>query len=130
VLWLLVALVPGLLILATLWLGRLERDLAHDSVTASDVAEFLRHADAADVHMLARAGLSDALDSQQRRHARRLSESPRLRAIEAPRPPSPYLAASLRERAEYTLPTHVPMAVHRHRRANPQVTGTRHVNHV
>ena len=46
VLWLLVACIPALVILATLGLGRLERALAHDSVTATDVAEFLEGAGA------------------------------------------------------------------------------------
>ena len=36
--WLLVACVPGLLMLVTLGLGRLERALSADTVTASDVA--------------------------------------------------------------------------------------------
>ncbi len=44
--WLLVACVPGLLMLATLGLGRLESELAHDTVSATDVDEFLEHAEA------------------------------------------------------------------------------------
>ena len=74
--WLLVAFVPGLLMLATLGLGRLEKELAHDTVTASDVAEFLEHAEAVDVRTLAREGMPEALDYLHRRQALRLLESP------------------------------------------------------
>lgn len=67
--WLLVACVPGLLMLATLGLGRLERFLARDTVTATDVAEFLEQAEAVDVHTLARNGMPEALDYLHRRQA-------------------------------------------------------------
>lgn len=70
--WLLVACVPGLLMLATLGLGRLERFLARDTVTATDVAEFLEQAEAVDVHTLARNGMPEALDYLHRRQARRI----------------------------------------------------------
>jgi hypothetical protein len=132
--WLLVACVPGLLILATLWLGRLERELAHDSVTASDVAEFLQHADAVDVHTLARKGMPEALASQHRRQARRLNESPRPAALPGPRHSVPFFAIDAGDRGEFTLPTALPtarqIAQYRHSRVNPQVTATRHVNPV
>ena len=39
--WLLVACVPGLLMLVTLGLGRLETEIAHNTVTTTDVDEFL-----------------------------------------------------------------------------------------
>jgi hypothetical protein len=74
--WLLVACVPGLLMLATLGLGRLERELSADTVTATDVAEFLERAEAVDVHTLAREGISEALEYLHRREAQRLAESP------------------------------------------------------
>lgn len=76
--WLLVACVPGLLMLATLGLGRLERFLARDTVTATDVAEFLEQAEAVDVHTLARNGMPEALDYLHRRQARRITDSPPL----------------------------------------------------
>ena len=71
--WLLVACVPGLLMLATLGLGRLEKELAHDTVTATDVDEFLEHAEAVDVHTLAREGMPEALEYLHRRQAQRLA---------------------------------------------------------
>ena len=74
--WLLVACVPGLLMLATLGLGRLEKELTHESVTSTDVADFLEHAEAVDVHRLARAGMPEALDYLHRRQAELLAESP------------------------------------------------------
>jgi hypothetical protein len=74
--WLLVACVPGLLMLATLGLGRLEKELARDSVTATDVAEFLEHAEALDMHTLAREGMPEALEYLHRRQALQLAESP------------------------------------------------------
>lgn len=83
--WLLVACVPGLLMLATLGLGRLERFLARDTVTATDVAEFLEQAEAVDVHTLARNGMPEALDYLHRRQARRITDSPPLGSGAGPR---------------------------------------------
>ena len=77
--WLLVACVPGLLMLATLGLGRLEKEIAHDTVTATDVDEFLEHAEAVDVHTLAREGMPEALEYLHRRQALRLADSPAAR---------------------------------------------------
>jgi hypothetical protein len=45
---LLVALIPGLLMLATIGLGRLESRLTRDAVSVADVDEFLQQARAAD----------------------------------------------------------------------------------
>src|SRR6201982_3281735 len=73
--WLLVASVPGLLMLATLGLGRLEREVANDTVTATDVDEFLEHAEAVDVHTLAREGMPEALEYLHLRQAQRLADS-------------------------------------------------------
>jgi hypothetical protein len=64
---LLVALIPGLLMMATFALDRLEATLSRDTVSASDVATFLDQAEADDVNTLARDGMSRALDSQHRR---------------------------------------------------------------
>jgi hypothetical protein len=74
VLWLLVACVPGLLMLATLGLGRLETEIAHNTVTTTDVDEFLEYAEAVDVHTLAREGMPEALDYLHRRQARQLAQ--------------------------------------------------------
>ncbi|BBX00138.1 hypothetical protein BST36_20415 [Mycolicibacterium moriokaense] len=65
--WLLVALIPGLLMMATFALDRVEATLSHDTVSASDVAAFLEQAEAVDVNTLARDGMSRAMDSQHRR---------------------------------------------------------------
>jgi len=65
--WLLVALTPGLLMLATFGLQRLESGLENDTLTASDVAEFLEQAEPVDVRTLAREGMPGALDSLHRR---------------------------------------------------------------
>ena len=65
--WLLVAFIPGLLMLATFGLQRLEAGLENNTLTASDVAEFLDQAEPIDVRTLARKGMPEALDSQHRR---------------------------------------------------------------
>ena len=124
--WLLAALVPGLLMLATLGLGRLERQLAQDSVTASDVDEFLENADPVDVHTLAREGMPEALDYLHRRQVQRSLDSPRPGRHARPDDAAPPFAGDLDIYDETALPTQM----HKHSRANPEVTGTRHVNRV
>jgi hypothetical protein len=66
---LLVAFIPGLLMLATLGLERLEAGLENDTLTARDVAEFLDQAEPSDVRILARTGMPDALEGLHRRIA-------------------------------------------------------------
>jgi hypothetical protein len=66
---LLVAFIPGLLMLATFGLGRLEAGLENDTLSASDVAEFLKQAEPIDVRTLAREGMPEALDCLHRRIA-------------------------------------------------------------
>jgi hypothetical protein len=125
--WLLAALVPGLLMLATLGLGRLERELAHDAVVAAtDVAEFLDHAEAVDVHTLATEGMPEALDYLHRRQAQQLLASPAPGRHARPDDARPLFAGAVDDYGEATLPTRT----HNHSRANPQVAGTRHVNRV
>jgi hypothetical protein len=124
--WLLVACVPGLLMLAALGLGRLEKELAHDSVTTTDVDEFLEYAEAVDVHTLAREGMPEALEYLHLRQAQRLTESP---------PPSSHTG---RHRAESLFANDVndpgtaglPTRIHTHSRVNPQFKATRHVDRV
>ena len=60
--------------LATFGLERLEAGLDCDTVSATDVAEFLEQARAADVHTLARDGMPTALDGMHRRQQERVSE--------------------------------------------------------
>jgi hypothetical protein len=73
---LLVAFIPGLLMLATFGLGRLEAGLVENTVTASDVAEFLAQAEPVDVRTLAREGMPEALDCLHRRIGRITDELP------------------------------------------------------
>jgi hypothetical protein len=124
--WLLVACVPGLLMLATLGLGRLESELAHDTVSATDVDEFLEHAEAVDVHTLAREGMPEALDYLHRRQALRLADSPPASPQIGPRHAKPAFATDFGDRDEAGLPTRT----RAHSHVNPQFRGTRHVNRV
>jgi hypothetical protein len=71
---LLVAFIPGLLMLATFGLERLESGLDSDTVSATDVAEFLEQARANDVRTLARDGMPEALDGMHRRLQERIPE--------------------------------------------------------
>ncbi|MFZ1179058.1 MAG: hypothetical protein WAO15_22950 [Mycobacterium sp.] len=124
--WLLVACVPGLLMLAALGLGRLEADLARDSVTTTDVDEFLEYADAVDMHTLAREGMPEAVEYLHRRQAQRLSDSPPAGSNAGPRHAAPSFAASFTDHGEVALPTRI----HAHSRTNPQFKATRYVNRV
>ena len=123
--WLLVACVPGLLMLATLGLGRLERELSSNTVTAKDVAEFLEQAEAVDVHTLAREGMPEALDYLHRRQAQRLGESPPQRSLSPPQQQL-YFAGDLAGPGMAALPT----PIHAHSRINPQFRETPDVNRV
>lgn len=124
--WLLVACIPGLLMLATLGLGRLEKSLARDTVTAREVVDFLEQAEAVDVHTLAREGMPEALDYLHRRQARGLTEAPAITAPTGRHHVEAFFASDVAARAETGLPTRV----HRHARPNPQFTATRHINRV
>ena len=109
--WLLVALIPGLLMLATFGLERLESGLRRDTVSATDVAEFLEQAEAGDVDTLARDGMSDALDCLNQRLHERESGTNGVR------------------RAEQLAPG-LPTRVYLHHLANPEFQPTRHANRV
>ncbi|WP_082929753.1 hypothetical protein [Mycobacterium sp. 1164966.3] len=124
--WLLVACVPGLLMLATLGLGRLERELTTDTVTATDVDEFLEHAEAVDVHTLAREGMPEALDYLHRRQVQRLAESPAPGAPSRPRHDALLFAGDFRTPGESGLP----IRMDARSRINPQFRETRDVNRV
>ncbi|MEZ0341694.1 hypothetical protein ACAG25_17135 [Mycobacterium sp. pV006] len=69
--WLLVALIPGLLMLATFGLDRVEAGLRQDMFSAADVAELLGHAEAVDVDTLARDGIDSALHGAAQRRDER-----------------------------------------------------------
>lgn len=121
--WLLVACVPGLLMLAALALGRLEKELARDSVNTVDVAEFLARADVIDVQTLAREGMPEALEYLYRHQLAQVSDSARAARHALGRHVVPSFATDL---AEMTLPTRI----HSHSHINPQFRATRHVNRV
>jgi len=123
--WLLVAVVPGLLMLATLGLGRLEKSLAHDTLTATEVAEFLERAEAVDVRTLAREGMPEALDYLHRRQAERINDPPVARSSAGKHHADPFFTAAFTA-VEPGLPTRR----NKHSRANPQFQATQHVNRV
>ncbi|OBJ04357.1 hypothetical protein A5660_18990 [Mycobacterium alsense] len=120
--WLLVACVPGLLMLVTLGLGRLEAELTDDAVTSTDVDDFLEHAEAVDVHTLAREGMPEALDFLHRRMALRLAESP----PPGPRHAAPEPAPAVGGRGEAGLPTRTADDPH----VNQQFRWARYANRV
>lgn len=126
VLWLLVACIPALLMLATLGLGRLERSLTHDTVSASDVADFLDHADAVDVRTLAREGMPEALELLHRRQARGVEAAAAPRALTGRHHVETFFAADMVGRIESGLPTRIQGRYV----TNTQFTVTRHVNRV
>jgi len=107
---LLAAFIPALLMLATFGLQRLESSLSDDTLSASDVAEFLAQAEADDVDTLAREGMGSALDGLHKR----LGEQDWSLAT----------ASAASEMA--SLPNRLVM----HHRANPEFQPTRHANRV
>jgi hypothetical protein len=124
--WLLVACVPGLLMLATLGLGRLEKEISHDTVTATDVDEFLEHAGAVDVRTLAREGMPEALDYLHRRQAQQLTESPSPGSHVGKHRPETIFARDFNGAGEAGLPTQM----HTRSRVNPQFRATKDANRV
>jgi hypothetical protein len=124
--WLLVACVPVLMMLAALGLGRLEQELGHDTVTATDVDDFLEHAEAVDVHTLAREGMPEALDYLHRRQAQQLTDSPSSGSHGGKHRAETIFARDFANRGEAGLPTRI----HTHSRVNPQYRATKHVNRV
>jgi hypothetical protein len=130
VLWLLVACIPGLLMLATLGLGRLEMSLAHDTVTATDVAEFLDQADAVDVRTLAREGMPEALEYLHRRQALELAAPPQQQALTGRHHAETFFATDVAGRIEAGRPTRNAGSAAGRYRTNAQFTVTRHINHV
>ena len=96
--------------LATFGLERLEAGLVRDTVSATDVAEFLEQAEAGDVDTLARDGMARALESLHRRHHDRD-------------------ATSAAATASTDMPG-LPTRVYVHHRPNPEFQPTRHANRV
>jgi hypothetical protein len=107
---LLAALIPGLLMLATFGLQRLESSLDDDTVSASDVAEFLEQAEADDVDTLAREGMGRALDGLHQRLGER-----------------DWLLAGGSDAGDMTS---LPTRLYAHHGSNPEFQPTRHANRV
>jgi hypothetical protein len=107
---LLAAFIPALLMLATFGLQRLESSLDDDTVSASDVAEFLNQAEPDDVDTLAREGMGRALDNLHQRLGER--DWP--------------LATPTTAREMSSLPNRLVV----HHRPNPEFQPTRHANRV
>lgn len=124
--WLLVACVPGMLMLAALGLGRLERDLSPAAVTTTGVDEFLDQAEAVDVHTLAREGMPEALEFLHLRQARELSRPQPTGRHALPNHAAPHFALDSRERVQAL----VAVRMRAHSGVNPEFTLTRYVNRV
>jgi len=124
--WLLVAFIPGLLMLATFGLARLEAGLEKDTVTAGDVAEFLQQATPIDMRTLARHGMPEALDSLYRRMDR-LGDESRYRLDDADPVTDPLLTAAFISAAGHPG---LPRRWHNHSQANRQFGPPRHANRV
>ena len=125
--WLLVACVPGLLMLATLGLGRLEREITRAPVTPVDVARYLAHAEAPEPLALrapARSGMPEALDYLHRRQAQRVIPEPRRVVLPGPRTgrhhADPFVVAEFR----------VAMRVSGHSQTDQRFRTTRHIDRV
>jgi hypothetical protein len=123
--WLLVACVPGLLMLAALGLGRLEREITGEPVIATDADELPPLAEAVDLHTLAREGMPEALEYLHRQEQRQL-ECPPAGAHGGGRHAAPVFAANFCGSPEPGLsePRHALSSV------NPQFKTPRHVNRV
>ncbi|WP_156686392.1 hypothetical protein [Mycobacterium sp. Marseille-P9652] len=124
--WLLVAGVPGLLMLAALGLGRLEHDLARGTARAVDVDEFLRHAEAVGMQALARAGMPEALEYLHQRPASGLCAPPPTGRHALPIHAAPLFAVDSRDHRQAVLS----MRIQAHSRVNPEFGLTTHVNRV
>jgi hypothetical protein len=124
--WLLVAFIPGLLMLATFGLERLEAGLENDTLTASDVAEFLKQAEPVDVRRLAREGMPEALDCLHRRIGRISDEAPYLPSRADP------VTDQLLAAAIISAPKRPgsPRQRHQNSRTNRQFGPPRHANRV
>jgi hypothetical protein len=124
--WLLVAFIPGLLMLATFGLDRLEAGLSTNTVTASDVAEFLEQAEPVDMRTLARDGMPQALDCLHRRIGR-ISDELTHRPDAAEPATDPLLGAALISAARQPV---LPGQRYNHSRPNRQFGPPRHANRV
>jgi hypothetical protein len=123
---LLVAFIPGLLMLATFGLQRLEAGLEKDTVTASDVAEFLKQAEPIDMRTLAREGMPEALDRLHRRMGRVSDQLPH-RLVDTDPVTDPLLTAAFISAYQHAG---LPRQWHNHSQANRQFGPPQHANRV
>jgi hypothetical protein len=112
--------------LATFGLARLEAGLEKDTVTATDVAEFLRQAEPIDVRTLARDGMPEALECLHRRIGRGTDEAPYLRGGDEP-PKDQFLVAAIVSGADQTGLSGQPR---QHSGSNRQFGPRHHANRV
>lgn len=112
--------------LAALWLGRLETDLARQPAAVPRAPQLTGRRDAVNVRALASPGTPDPLVQLQRRPLERRPEPVPTGRHAEPRHAAPAFAVGLADRDEWTLPTRI----HGHSPINPQFKATRHVNRV
>jgi hypothetical protein len=123
---LLVACVPGLLMLAALGLGRLENEIARGPVVAVRTEAFVERPEPVAISALAREGMPEALEYLHRRQAQLLLDPPPYGRHAAPHYAVPVFAGNFTAREEVGLPTRI----HAHSHINPQFSQTRYVNRV
>lgn len=121
-----VAFVPMLLILATVGLGRLEVWLGHDTVTATDVVEFLHRAQRSELRALGQQRVPQTLDCVNRGYSQTLSSARAVGPSTGKHHAAPFLVSVFSDAVERGLPTK-PSA---HSPVSSPVKPTRHVNHV
>jgi hypothetical protein len=112
--------------LATFGLERLEAGLENDTVTATDVAEFLDQAGPIDVRTLAREGMPEALDGLHRRIGRLTGDSGYLPSSADPMTDPLFAAAIVSAAKQPVLAGHS----HKHSQTNRQFGPPRHANRV
>jgi hypothetical protein len=112
--------------LATFGLARLEAGLEKDTVTATDVAEFLKQAEPVDVRTLARVGMPEALDCMHRRIGHGTDEARYLPNRDEP-PTDPLLLAAIVSAANQTG---ISGQRHQHSSSNRQFGPRQHANRV
>lgn len=124
--WLLVGCIPGLLMLATLGLGRLERALTGETVAATETVHDCEQAEPVDVRTLAREGMPDAVEYLHRRHGRQRVDSPPPTSYVDAAHTEPFFATHLTNHYTAELPTRAYGPAW----ANRQLTTTRRANRV
>lgn len=112
--------------LATFGLQRLEAGLEKDTVSATDVAEFLEQAEPIDVRTLAQEGMPEALDGLHRRIGHGAGAAPYLPSRDDP-PTDQLLVAAIASAANQHGSSR---RQHEHSQANRQFGPRQHANRV